>query len=134
MEKYKRITDKRLKIGCFYEPKSKEERLELVDTINKQLSYENIYTRLAELEDDLESGKMIRLPCKVGDRIWVILGNNIFGRKVKSILIHESYTINTSDTSGWKELEPYYEKEFGIIWFTDKAEAEKRIKELKDAD
>ena len=32
-----------------------------------------IYNRLAELEDDLESGKMIRLPCKVGDTVWDIV-------------------------------------------------------------
>ncbi|MBR5202910.1 MAG: hypothetical protein IKW45_06565 [Clostridia bacterium] len=61
MEKYERLTDKRLKIGCFYEPKSKEERSELID-LSKQLSYENIYTRLAELEDKIENGTLIELP------------------------------------------------------------------------
>lgn len=29
--------------------------------------------RLAELEDDLESGKIIRLPCKVGDTVYFII-------------------------------------------------------------
>lgn len=57
--------------------------------------------RLAELEDKIENGTLIELPCKVGDRIWAILGNNIFGRKVKSIVIRsDGYTIKTSNTNG----------------------------------
>ena len=60
MEKYKRITDKRLQIGRFYEPKSKEERSELID-LSKQLSYENVYTRLAELETKIENGTLVEL-------------------------------------------------------------------------
>lgn len=89
--------------------------------------------RLAELEDKIENGTLMELPCKVGDRIWVILGNNIFGRKVKSIVIRgDGYTIKTSNTNGWKDLEPYYNAEFGVIWFLTKAEAEAKLKELQE--
>ena len=92
-----------------------------------------IYRRLAELEDKIMDGTLIELPCKVGDRIWAILGNNIFGRKVKSIVIHgDGYTIKTSNTNGWKDLEPYYNAEFGVIWFLTKAEAETKLKELQE--
>ena len=90
-----------------------------------------ILHRLAELEDKIENGTLIELPCKVGDRIWAILGNNIFGRKVKSIVIRgDGYTIKTSNTNGWKDLEPYYNAEFGVIWFLTKAEA--KLKELQE--
>ena len=92
-----------------------------------------IYRRLAELEDKIMNGTLIELPCKVGDRIWAILGNNIFGRKVKSIVIRgDGYTIKTSNTNGWKDLEPYYNAEFGVIWFLTKAEAESKLKELQE--
>ena len=33
-------------------------------------TFEKVFNRLAELEDDLESGKIIRLPCKVGDIVY----------------------------------------------------------------
>lgn len=89
--------------------------------------------RLAELEDKIENGMLMELPCKVGDRIWAILGNNIFGRKVKSIVIRsDGYTIKTSNKNGWKDLEPYYNAEFGVIWFLTKAEAEAQLKELQE--
>ena len=92
-----------------------------------------IYRRLAELEDKIMNGTLVKLPCKVGDRIWAILGNNIFGRKVKSIVIRgDGYTIKTSNTNGWKDLEPYYNAEFGVIWFLTKAEAEAKLKELQE--
>ena len=34
---------------------------------------EKVFYRLAELEDDLESGKIVRLPCKVGDTVYVVV-------------------------------------------------------------
>ncbi len=96
-------------------------------------TFQEIIDYLGKLEDKIENGTLIELPCKVGDRIWVILGNNIFGRKVKSIVIRgDGYTIKTSNINGWKELEPYYNAEFGVIWFLTKAEAEKKLKEIKE--
>lgn len=98
-----------------------------------QCDDEKIYKRLAEIEDKIENGTLVELPCKVGDRIWAILGNNIFGRKVKNIVIRDNgYIIKTSNTNGWQDLEPYYNTEFGIIWFLTKAEAEQKLKELEE--
>ena len=95
--------------------------------------YEKVVNCLAELEDKIENGTLVELPCKVGDRIWAILGNNIFGRKVKSIVIRSNgYIIKTSDTTGQKDLEVYYDAEFGIIWFLTKAKAEEKLKELQN--
>lgn len=104
-------------------------------TFNEANAVTKAFNRLAKLEDKIEQGKMLELPCKVGDRIWVILGNNIFGRKVKSIVIRgNGYAIKTSNTNGWKELEPHDKEEFGVIWFLTKAKAEKKLKELKGND
>lgn len=46
-----------------------DENLSLVD----EWGYSHIYKRLAEYEDDEESGKIVRLPCKVGDTVYVII-------------------------------------------------------------
>ena len=123
-KKYERLTDKNDLYWALQETKlSAEVGIYLTDCLNL----------LAELEDKIENGTLIELPCKVGDRIWAILGNNIFGRKVKSIVIRgDGYTIKTSNTNGWKDLEPYYNTEFGVIWFLTKAEAEQRLKELQN--
>jgi tetrahydromethanopterin S-methyltransferase subunit G len=94
--------------------------------------YNEVLQRLAELEDKIENGTLVELPCKVGDRIWVILGNNIFGRRVKSIVISQHSYIKTSNTNGWKELEIYHKEEFGVKWFLTKAEAEAKLKEQQN--
>ena len=89
--------------------------------------------QLEEYKNKIENGTLVELPCRVGDRIWAILGNNIFGRKVKSIVIRDDgYTIKTSNINGRKDLEPYYNAELGVIWFTTKAEAEAKLKELEE--
>ena len=33
-------------------------------------TFGKVFYRLAELEDELESGKLVRLPCKVGDTVY----------------------------------------------------------------
>lgn len=93
---------------------------------------EELTDRLAELEDKLKNGTLVELPCKVGDRIWVIIGKRVFGRKVKRIEISQAYySIVTSDKTGWEELEIYYQMGFGKTWFLTKAEAEAKLEELK---
>ncbi len=99
---------------------------------NDNKSIWNAIERLAELEDKIEQGKMLELPCKVGDRIWIIQGNNIFGRKVRKIELYHTFVIQTCDKTGWKELESFYEQEFNTTWFLTKAEAEAKLKELQE--
>lgn len=85
-----------------------------------------IYNRLAKLEDDLESGKMIRLPCKVGDTVFVMF-------KTNDNLYYGDYLV--LDKIGFDKLGFYVETEKGIFRkheiFLNKAEAEKRLKELQ---
>lgn len=125
MEKYKRITDKRLQIGRFYEPKSKEERSELID-LSKQLSYENVYTRLAELETKIENGTLIELPCKVGDTVYQTDGVRIYQGKIGEIMFSKEHTIFVAD------IVCFDERAIGLGIFLTQAEAEKKVKELKD--
>ena len=110
MEKYKRLTDKKLtsiltskEMGCFYEPKSKEERAELVE-LSEQLTYEKIYARLAELEDKIENGKLVDTT-----NVWYEKAGKHGYKLCKLIPI--KMTVDLADT---------------------KAEAEKKLKELQD--
>lgn len=49
----------------------------------------NMYKKLARYEDAEESGLLVRLPCKVGDMVYYIRGNNICGDTVKNIVVDE---------------------------------------------
>lgn len=84
-----------------------------------QYSQEQIAERLALLEDKIENGTLIELPCKVGDTIYEI---NSCSNKV-----NETKARHLWDILRWKD-----DNLFGRWLFTDKAEAEQRLKELKD--
>ena len=43
--------------------------------------------RLRELEDDIEEGRIIELPCKVGDKVFTIEGNIIEEYEVLGVLV-----------------------------------------------
>lgn len=54
---------------------------------------EEILERLAELEDKIEDGTLVELPCKVGDTIYEVLKNHrppaIQQTKVEKIIVTE---------------------------------------------
>lgn len=85
-----------------------------------------VYDRLYELENAIENGTLVFLPCKVGDKFWWILnkysGDEIVEEKVKQIRICDyGFYIIDYDGSGWY---------LGEIYFTKEA-AEKALEELK---
>lgn len=77
-----------------------------------------IYNRLADLEDKIENGKLIELPCKVGDTIWEV---NPFDDIILSITVPNLHTIIC-----WIK-----ERAFGKYLFLSKSEAEAKLKELQ---
>ena len=83
--------------------------------------------RLCYLEDCIENGTLVFLPCKIGDKFWWILQKytgeyEIVEEKVKHIRIfHDGFYIIDYDGAGWY---------FGEIYFT-KESAEKALEELK---
>lgn len=97
--------------------------------------------RLAELEDKIENGTLVELPCKVGDTVYVINYPLLKHReyKVKSIAIHKSdiFFVLTNDLADrfninnnvW--LETVSINTFKQDWFLAREEAEKRLEELK---
>lgn len=81
--------------------------------------------KLADYEDLEEQGLLVRLPCKVGDLVFIISGENICGRKVKSIkILSTAIEISTSDFVFRKES-------FGETVFLTRAEATKKLYEME---
>ena len=73
--------------------------------------------RLSELEDKLEEGTLVELPCKVGDTVYIV------GRKYRAGS-YESF-INTGKFR-YSDIE-----KFGDIVFITREAAEARLKELE---
>lgn len=75
MKDYKRLTERYVEEeGDFFK---KGTRLTL-----KNAPDEEILERLAELEDKIENGTLIDLPCKIGDTVWLATldGRLIYGK------------------------------------------------------
>ena len=87
--------------------------------------YEIMKNRLAELEDKIEQGTLIELPCKVGDTVYCLC-------KDKYVLIGEktgwTYRIEKIKSILWT----FSTWEYGKTLFLTREEAEKRLKELQE--
>lgn len=111
-----------------------------VDCTNLQgnLDYEefnrvtNALNRLADLEDKLEIGQLVELPCKVGDTVWVITGAKERFHIAEELCAGFNYGgTSNCDIPHLLILTPCYEcGVYGMV-FTDKAQAEARLKELQ---
>ena len=93
-----------------------------------------LYRKLAEIEDKIDNGTLVELPCKVGDMLYeVIEGLPIQEWKVETICFDRAYpkgvmwAERTSALVRWK----FWIEDCGTKWFTTKAEAEAKLRELK---
>lgn len=110
------------------------------NVIEKSLNYEQtILECLAELEDKIESGKWVELPCKVGDTVWVINAWMEYGDIAKG---EPHYVTRYELVEGKATGVEIYGNDYRILQdapqygvqpyvFTSKAQAEARLKELK---
>ena len=124
---YKRLTDKNNLYWAIQEtPLIAEIGIYLTDCLN----------RLAELEDKIENGTLIELPCKVGDTVYYT------SPEYYNSLLVEYKVMEISQTREGIRLSVYGSpKEKGLItylWasfigktvFLTREEAEKRLKEI----
>lgn len=102
-----------------------------------------MYRRLAEYEDLEEQGKLLKLPCKIGDTIYVIPSranygintvnrhkenNRVYEQIVDHITFYKSgYLLSTCEGHASVIEESYKE-----TWFLTKEEAETALRKLKD--
>lgn len=100
--------------------------------------------KLADYEDAEEQGLLVRLPCKVGDDVYIIpsppiYGLNIFyGCENVNRVYHQHIESITFAGSHWYATgrNEYKEKvlndtAFGMTWFLTREEAENKLEEMK---
>lgn len=102
-----------------------------------------VYRKLKDYEDLEEQGRLIKLPCKVGDTIYAVgvLGcETVEQYKVIKVDYHSNLATDRSEfyivafsTSNPKADIGFYDKEFGKNVFLTKSEAEAKLKELRGA-
>ena len=82
--------------------------------------------KLAAYEDAEEQGLLLRLPCKVGDNIYIIFHNHTIGKStvVSFRMIAKGWAVKTGDWS-------YLFTDFGKTVFLTKEEAEAKLKEME---
>ncbi len=78
--------------------------------------------RLCELEDKLESGQLVEMPCRIGDIMYGIAPPLHIEEAKLSEVCYEVVTRDGYHLIG----------HFGISLFTDKSQAEARVKELQE--
>lgn len=87
--------------------------------------------RLAELEDMIEQGLLVKLPCKVGDMVYRVLQSPdfVYGWELDTFIIQSDGIIAFDKSS--TIIKP---SDWGETVFLTKAEAEARLAELKRSD
>lgn len=78
--------------------------------------------RLKLYEDKLEKGKLVELPCKVGDTVYLVNSERICNKKVKDIVFYIDGDIGFNKYAIGKSI------------FLTREEAAKKLEELKNAD
>lgn len=113
--------------------------------LTQELGYSCIYEKLYELENLLENGWLLGLPCKVGDTVYCLIAQGRFGtvyttgeaiKRVVSKIIWDGnrFEIYSDRPHYWAT--DYNECNFYGYWgdsvFATKEAAEARLKELRE--
>lgn len=127
---YKRLTI-RDNIGCFkYDLKDFKHKIGEFGDYDAFFAYSMAVKRLGELEEKIENGTLMELPCKVGDVMYEVIGDACIDEwEIESICFNKTYpkgviwAERTRDFAHWK----FYIEDCGTKWFITKTEAEKRL-------
>ena len=95
--------------------------------------------KLKEYEDLEEQGRLVKLPCKAEDIIYVITPccktveecKVITVNYINTVISRNVFYIEALPTTGSRALIGFYNKEFGKTVFLTKSEAEAKLKELR---
>ena len=94
-----------------------------------------VYRKLKEYEDLEEQGRLIKLPCKVGDTVYAIGFNNnkpiIYESVVLRILITEKEIVFNVKVDEFEINSQLKQSMFGKTVFLTQAEAEQKLKEME---
>ena len=113
-------------------------------SFNDNRSIFNAIERLAELEDKIEQGTLIEVPCKVGDTVYWVWEEYTNGKQklfieeweVEKICIEKNEWavkgLGEELVEGVRQFFWCHSSKFGTWWFLTREEAEKRLKELQN--
>lgn len=139
--KYERLTKRTENGYAMYANRNKtnfDNVYEAYNTLNKE--YAQLLDRLAELEDKIEAGTLVELPCKVGDTVWLVkyltcdgtLPVKVFDEwTIKSIVLTKYGMVFSGTHEGTDDFRLFDEDEYKVNWFTNREQAEARLKELR---
>lgn len=124
MKEYKRLTEKTK--DCFqYDLKDFKHKIGEFDDYDAFFAYSMAVKRLGELEDKIENGTLIEIPCKVGDNAVAIIDTLCYPNAIYNVKL--------------KDLAYIVEDENGDVTFQHitrifgtEAEAEKRLEEIRN--
>lgn len=131
--------EKRLTVKGATSQRDIDKLLELSN--ENQFGRNEAYYKLQHYEDLEEQGRLIELPCKVGDTVWSFVYKTIICGEVIAIKyeievenygtsIGEKITIDFSDIDGEFEATVDFQ-DFGKKVFLTKKEVEAKLKEIK---
>ena len=89
--------------------------------------------KLATYEDLEEQGLLVRLPCKVGDTVYVPTRNFVSELRITmvSVNMHEAYFSWMLNSGIYPNLDGFHGYELGKTVFLTRKEAEKKLEEMK---
>jgi hypothetical protein len=124
---------------------------EIPTLVNNAEYWLEVYFKLKDIEDAEEHGLLLRLPCKVGDTVYVVtspfnvfddieydenMKDEVYEAYVSSVSFYESgeqYRIYAKVTNHF--IGAYFrECDFGKTVFLTEAEAKAKLKELRGAE
>ena len=130
-----RLTDKNADGNYFY-PKC----FEKCDGLGASRKCDNceittsICEKLGKYEDLEEQGRLVKLPCKVGDKVYGLSMGKIIRLTVNEISIFcmKGEKIINAKCQNNDEFRNYVEMEFGKTVFHTKSEVEQKLKEMEN--
>ena len=115
--------------------------VDVVDNEYSKINYKKILTKLGQYEDLEEQGLFLKLPCKVGDIIYV---NGVLGvgeseeykvirvyYQSNSLMKRSEFYVEALLVSDPRNSIGFYDKEIGKTVFLTKEEAEAKLKEMR---
>lgn len=107
---------------------------EITDGLLKPFA-DKILTKLAVYEDLEEQGLLVRLPCKVGDTVYVPTRNFVSELRITmvSVNMHGTYFSWMLNSGIYPNLDGFSVNKLGKTVFLTREEAEKKLDEIKNA-
>ena len=96
------------------------------------------YDRLRELAEADKDGRVVVLPCKVGDTVWIVgTVRKLYSAKVRTFFCGHTSAVRGDDDGGHIHMIRTTEcdipmQEFGKTVFLSREEAEKALQEMED--